>query len=127
SQMAVLPAWIVNFIKILIGRLRSTNDRLAAALRRLEELEPRRDPGADPGEEISAAGRGRSAGYPLRARPCVRVVVAAARIRVPLFLPSPELSTFQPRKTALRADPQGSGRTGREERLHGEEERESGR
>jgi len=56
SQMAVLPAWIVNFIKILIGRLRSTNDRLAAALRRLEELEPRRDPGADPGEEISAAG-----------------------------------------------------------------------
>lgn len=36
SQMAALPAWVVNFIKILVGRLRNTNDRLTAALQILE-------------------------------------------------------------------------------------------
>jgi len=36
SQMASLPPWVVNFVKILINRLRNTNDRLAAALRVLE-------------------------------------------------------------------------------------------
>jgi CRP-like cAMP-binding protein len=36
SQMAALPAWVVNFVKILVGRLRSTNDRLTAALQILE-------------------------------------------------------------------------------------------
>ena len=37
SQMAALPPWVVNFVKILINRLRNTNDRLAAALQMLEE------------------------------------------------------------------------------------------
>ncbi len=36
NQLAQLPAWIVNFIKILIGRLRITNDKLAAAIQMLE-------------------------------------------------------------------------------------------
>lgn len=36
SQMAQLPAWIVNFIKILISRLRNTNYRLTEALQLLE-------------------------------------------------------------------------------------------
>jgi CRP-like cAMP-binding protein len=35
-EMAALPAWVVNFIKILVGRLRNTNDRLTAALQILE-------------------------------------------------------------------------------------------
>jgi CRP-like cAMP-binding protein len=36
SQMASLPPWVVNFVKILVNRLRSTNDRLTAAMRLLE-------------------------------------------------------------------------------------------
>lgn len=36
NQLALLPAWIVNFIKILISRLRVTNDKLAAAIQLLE-------------------------------------------------------------------------------------------
>ena len=36
NQMALLPPWIVNFIKILISRLRNTNDRLALALLHLD-------------------------------------------------------------------------------------------
>lgn len=36
NQLAQLPAWIVNFIKILISRLRVTNDKLAAAIQLLE-------------------------------------------------------------------------------------------
>jgi CRP-like cAMP-binding protein len=36
NQLALLPAWIVNFIKILISRLRITNDKLAAAIQLLE-------------------------------------------------------------------------------------------
>ncbi len=36
SQMAALAPWVVNFVKILINRLRNTNDRLAAALQALE-------------------------------------------------------------------------------------------
>lgn len=36
NQMRLLPAWIVNFIKILISRLRATNDKLAEAMQLLE-------------------------------------------------------------------------------------------
>lgn len=36
NQMALLPPWIVNFIKILISRLRITNDKLAAAIQMLD-------------------------------------------------------------------------------------------
>lgn len=36
NQLAQLPPWIVNFIKILISRLRVTNDKLAAAIQLLE-------------------------------------------------------------------------------------------
>ena len=36
NQLTLLPAWIVNFIKILISRLRITNDKLAAAIQLLE-------------------------------------------------------------------------------------------
>jgi CRP/FNR family transcriptional regulator, cyclic AMP receptor protein len=36
NQMALLPPWIVNFIKILISRLRHTNNKLASALQLLE-------------------------------------------------------------------------------------------
>jgi CRP-like cAMP-binding protein len=36
NQLAQLPAWIVNFIKILISRLRVTNDKLAMAIQLLE-------------------------------------------------------------------------------------------
>ncbi|MDB5102334.1 MAG: cAMP-binding protein [Fibrobacteres bacterium] len=36
NQLAMLPSWIVNFIKILISRLRITNERLAAAMQLLE-------------------------------------------------------------------------------------------
>lgn len=36
TQMAALPPWILNFIKILISRLRITNEKLAAALQQLE-------------------------------------------------------------------------------------------
>jgi CRP-like cAMP-binding protein len=36
TQMMHLPPWVVNFIKILISRLRATNDKLAEALRQLE-------------------------------------------------------------------------------------------
>lgn len=35
-QMAALPPWVVNFVKILINRLRNTNERLAAALQVLD-------------------------------------------------------------------------------------------
>ncbi|MEO7427375.1 MAG: Crp/Fnr family transcriptional regulator [Fibrobacteria bacterium] len=35
-QMTQLPAWIVNFIKILLSRLRNTNNKLASALQLLE-------------------------------------------------------------------------------------------
>jgi CRP-like cAMP-binding protein len=38
SQMAALPPWILNFIKILISRLRSTNDKLADALQQMEAV-----------------------------------------------------------------------------------------
>jgi CRP-like cAMP-binding protein len=36
SQMASLAPWVVNFVKILINRLRSTNEKLAAAVQLLE-------------------------------------------------------------------------------------------
>jgi len=36
SQMSALAPWVVNFVKILINRLRNTNDRLAAAMHMLE-------------------------------------------------------------------------------------------
>jgi CRP-like cAMP-binding protein len=36
NQLTLLPAWIVNFIKILVSRLRTTNDKLAAAIQLLE-------------------------------------------------------------------------------------------
>ena len=36
TQMANLPPWVVNFIKILISRLRITNDKLTAAIQLLE-------------------------------------------------------------------------------------------
>jgi CRP-like cAMP-binding protein len=35
-QLAALPSWIVNFIKILISRLRNTNEKLTAAKQMLE-------------------------------------------------------------------------------------------
>ncbi len=36
NQMTLLPPWIVNFIKILISRLRATNNKLASAIQLLE-------------------------------------------------------------------------------------------
>ncbi|MEO6098499.1 MAG: Crp/Fnr family transcriptional regulator [Fibrobacteria bacterium] len=36
TQLAQLPSWIVNFIKILISRLRITNEKLTAAVQMLE-------------------------------------------------------------------------------------------
>ncbi|HKP94765.1 MAG TPA: Crp/Fnr family transcriptional regulator [Fibrobacteria bacterium] len=36
NQMVLLPAWIVNFIKILVSRLRATNNRLTEAIQVLE-------------------------------------------------------------------------------------------
>ncbi|GEM_PF-2503942 len=36
NQLTQLPPWIVNFIKILISRLRITNDKLTAAIQMLE-------------------------------------------------------------------------------------------
>jgi CRP-like cAMP-binding protein len=36
NQMLALPPWVMNFIKILINRMRTTNDRLAAAMQLLE-------------------------------------------------------------------------------------------
>jgi CRP/FNR family cyclic AMP-dependent transcriptional regulator len=36
SQMASLPPWVVNFVKILINRLRNTNEKLTAAVQLLE-------------------------------------------------------------------------------------------
>lgn len=36
AQLASLAPWVTNFIKILINRLRNTNDRLAAAMQMLE-------------------------------------------------------------------------------------------
>lgn len=36
NQLTLLPAWIVNFIKILVSRLRITNDKLTAAIQLLE-------------------------------------------------------------------------------------------
>lgn len=36
NQMASLPPWVVNFIKILISRLRITNDKLLSTLQTLE-------------------------------------------------------------------------------------------
>jgi CRP/FNR family cyclic AMP-dependent transcriptional regulator len=46
SQMASLPPWVVNFVKILINRLRNTNEKLTAAVQLLESkgLKP---PGSD--------------------------------------------------------------------------------
>lgn len=36
NQMASLPAWVVNFIKILISRLRTTNEKLVSSQQILE-------------------------------------------------------------------------------------------
>ncbi len=36
SQMAALPPWIMNFIKILSGRLRVTNEKLAVVMQTME-------------------------------------------------------------------------------------------
>ncbi len=36
SQLAALPIWIVNFIKILLNRLRANNEKLTRALQLLE-------------------------------------------------------------------------------------------
>ena len=36
SQMAALPPWVLNFIKIIISRLRLTNDKLFAAMQHPE-------------------------------------------------------------------------------------------
>ena len=37
AQLASLPPWIVNFIKILNGRLRASNEKLAAAMQQLDK------------------------------------------------------------------------------------------
>ena len=67
SQMAALPAWVVNFVRILVGRLRSTNDRLAAALQTMEahglapegamEGAPAADPAAAPAAAPAAEAK----------------------------------------------------------------------
>jgi CRP-like cAMP-binding protein len=36
NQMTALPPWVVNFIKILISRLRTTNEKLTAAVQLIE-------------------------------------------------------------------------------------------
>ncbi len=36
SQMAALPPWVMNFIKIINGRLRTTNERLTKTLQMIE-------------------------------------------------------------------------------------------
>lgn len=36
SQLAALPQWVVNFVRIMINRLRRTNDKLASAVQLLE-------------------------------------------------------------------------------------------
>jgi CRP-like cAMP-binding protein len=36
SQMKALPPWVLNFIKIIISRLRVTNDRMVDAMQALE-------------------------------------------------------------------------------------------
>jgi CRP/FNR family cyclic AMP-dependent transcriptional regulator len=36
NQLGSLPPWAMNFIKILINRMRTTNDRLAGAMQLLE-------------------------------------------------------------------------------------------
>jgi CRP-like cAMP-binding protein len=36
SQMAALPPWIMNFIKILVSRLRTTNEKLTAGMQLME-------------------------------------------------------------------------------------------
>jgi CRP-like cAMP-binding protein len=58
-QMAALPPWVVNFVKILINRLRNTNDRLAAAMQMLEanglKLDEEKPGHAGPGPSAPAA------------------------------------------------------------------------
>ncbi|MBW8889459.1 MAG: cyclic nucleotide-binding domain-containing protein [Fibrobacteres bacterium] len=57
SQMASLAPWVVNFVKILINRLRNTNDRLAAVMQVLETngLKLDEDKPAPPGPVSPAA------------------------------------------------------------------------
>lgn len=57
SQMASLPPWVVNFVKILINRLRNTNDRLASAVHLLEAngLKFADDKPAQPGQPGAAS------------------------------------------------------------------------
>lgn len=63
SQMASLPPWVVNFVKILINRLRSTNDKLAAAMQLLDShgLKLPDEKGGPPG---ATTGPGASAPKP---------------------------------------------------------------
>jgi CRP-like cAMP-binding protein len=59
SQLAQLPNWIVNFIKILISRLRITNDKLTVAIQLLEANGLKLDdktPGAGKSAGEKAAG-----------------------------------------------------------------------
>jgi CRP-like cAMP-binding protein len=60
SQLAQLPNWIVNFIKILISRLRITNDKLTVAIQLLEanglKMEDRTPAGGkSAGEKVAGA------------------------------------------------------------------------
>lgn len=48
SQMASLPPWVVNFVKIIISRLRVTNERLLALEAKDAAPVEGRDPGAQP-------------------------------------------------------------------------------
>ncbi len=58
TQMAALPPWVVNFIKILIARLRTTNEKLVAAQGALESQAP----AAEQGPPADAPGQPAGAG-----------------------------------------------------------------
>jgi CRP-like cAMP-binding protein len=95
SQMASLPAWVVNFVKILINRLRSTNEKLAGAMQLLEAngLKLAEDkPAPKPGTAAPAAPT------PPAAAPATPPPAAAASA-APVVNPTPPAPPAAPEKT----------------------------
>lgn len=109
NQMANLPPWVVNFIKILLSRLRTTNDKLLTTLQILEShgLAPAdpavpgaQSPSIAPAAPPAAKAPGPGAGAPSASAP----PAAAAPAKAPAA-PAPGTSPAAPPKPASAAPP----------------------
>jgi CRP-like cAMP-binding protein len=102
NQMTTLPPWVVNFIKILISRLRTTNEKLIATLKVLEAH------GLAVEEKVESADAPAAAAPPPDA-PASKVPPSAAPV-MPKPMPPPAAPQAAPKPATAPSAPQAAGK-----------------